>query len=188
MSNHHRQTDISDARQQPARRNRASMGEASLAERRARAALTERRLPQVPAGALPGLTNGAPTRLLTEDERRQRSSYSLPERELKQRSVDALRAELSPEVTEIARRHKLNLIATRTLEVIYRAQKAAGDVYISLSPASIADILNAAPQQGPNKISADQIRDIISALAKLGALNQQAGFGPGTKSALKVNA
>jgi hypothetical protein len=191
-----RSTDFTDAHQQPRRRNRgaaATLGEAGMAERRARGALTEKRLPALRAGGLPGLSNGAPTRLLTEDERRRAASYSIPERELKARSADQLRSEISPEVAEIARRHRLNLIATRVLETIHRAQKASsggqdGRVYISLSPASVADILNAAPEQGPNRISADQVRDLITALTKLGALNQKPGFGPGVATTYSVNA
>jgi hypothetical protein len=193
MSNDQRMTDLSGFGAR--RRNRAATGTAALQETRQRAAITERRLPQVPAGSLPGLSgaNASTTTLLTEDQRRRAASYSIPAAELKCRSADALRAAISPEVAEIARRHRLNLLATRVLETIHRAQKASsggqdGRVYISLSPASVADILNAAPEQGPNRISADQVRDLITALTKLGALNQKPGFGPGVATTYSVNA
>jgi len=181
-----RSTDLSDARQQPRRRNAALQGEAKLAERRVRAAITERRLPDATEGrhALP--VSKSPS-LLTEDQRRQRASYSIPAAEVKQRAVDKLRSEIDTEINEVARRLRLNLLATRTLQIVRNAQKAADDVYVTLTPASIADILNAAPGQGPNKISADQVRVLVEALTKLGALGQQASWFPGVQPRYRVN-
>jgi hypothetical protein len=176
----------------PRRRNRSATGEAGHAERRARAALAEKRLPDATEGRHAVPVSKAPA-LLTEDQRRRAASYSLPERVLKQRAVDALRAEISEPVKEVARRYRLNLLATRVAEQIYRAQRAAGDVYISLSAADIAKTLNSAPQQaGANALTADQVRCIIEALTKLGALGQKPsstfniGFN-GTAPAFKLN-
>jgi hypothetical protein len=187
MSN--RSTDIV-AFGQTRRRNRAALtGEAALAEKRQRAALTEKRLPQVPAGALPGLSgaNSTTTRLLTEDERRRAASYSIPERELKARTADALRAEISEPIKEMAQRLRLNLIATRCLQAVYDRQKAAGGGWTQLSAADIAETLNSHPLQGgANAITPDHVRDLIAALTKLGALDQKPGFGPGVQPQFKV--
>jgi hypothetical protein len=158
----------------PRRRNRAT-GEAALHEQRARADVTSRKLPDAVEHRHRVAVSQSP-RLLTEDERRRAASYTIPEAELKQRAADQMRSEISEPVKEVARRLRLNLLATRTLETIYRAQRAAGDVYISLSPASIADILNSHPQQsGGTPVTAQQVRDLISVLEKLGALNQKPG-------------
>jgi hypothetical protein len=79
------------------------------------------------------------------------------------------------------------LLATRVLETVYRAQRAAGDNWIPLSPASVADVLNSAPQQaGANAITPDMVRDLIAALSKLGALDQRGAFSPGLQPQFKV--
>jgi hypothetical protein len=172
MSN--RSTDIMDFGQQPRRRNRAATGEAALHEMRQRAALTERRLPDATEGRHAVSVSKAPA-LLTEDQRRQRASYTLPAAEMKRRTVEKLRSEIEPAIASLAATHRLTLLAARTVQVVYNRQKAAGGGWTTLSPANVADILNAAPDQGPNKITADQLRDLIESLIKLGVIERRAG-------------
>lgn len=167
-----RSTDIMDARQQPPRRPTII----SESARRQRAAITERRLPQATEGrhALP--VSPSPN-LLSADQRRQRASYTIPEAELKQRTVDALRAEISPEVTEVARRRRLNLLATRALEVIHRAQKMAGDQFVTMPRARIADNLQIAPERA---------QQLLDSLRQIGALDRRDGLA-GQQPRYRVN-
>jgi hypothetical protein len=180
-----RNTDLSDFRSAPRRRNRAALGEAALHEKRVRAAITERKLPDATEHRHRMPLSKSPA-LLNEDQRRQRASYSIPERELKQRSADALRAEISEPIKELAQRLRLNLIATRCLQAVYDRQKASSG-WTQLSAADIAETLNAHPLQGgANAITPDHVRDLIAALTKLGALDQKPGFGPGVQPQFKV--
>jgi hypothetical protein len=175
-------TDICDFRQQPRRRNRAAIGEA-LHEKRKRAAVTARRLPDATEHRHAFPAPSAP--LLNEDQLRRRAAYSLPPAELKARAVEKLRAEISPAVNSLAKSYRLTLLAARVAEQIYRTQKAANG-WTQLSAASIAQALNANPASGPNAITPDMVRDIITALTKLGALNEKPGFGPGVQGSFKV--
>lgn len=160
-----RSTDLLDARQQPRRRS-TQMGEA---ERRTRAAVTERKLPQVPAGAVPGLSQSPD--LLNEDQRRRRASYSLPASVIRQKAVDALRAEISPEINDVARRCRLNLLATRALQVIHTAQKAAGDQFVPMPRSRIAEAIGVEPERALQLL--DGLRQIGAIECRLGLAGEQ---------------
>ncbi len=155
-----RSTDILDARQQP-RRRATAIGEG---ERRQRAAVAARRLPPaVESHSVP--VSSSPT-LLTEDQRRRRASYSLPGAVLRQKTIAALRSELSPEVTDVARRFKLHLLATRALQVVHHAQRTAGGQFIEMPRARVAEALGIAPERAGK---------LIDGLRQIGALETRAG-------------
>ncbi len=137
---------------------------AKEAEQRTRAAIMAKRLPAVPAGSLLGLTGAMPR----EDERRAANSYArqTPE-EARDQRIQERRERLSPEVQEAARRLRLNLIGAECLDIVYRAQRAAGHVHIQVSRAQIATDLDIPPARA---------EQLLTGLHQIGALDVRRGL------------
>jgi hypothetical protein len=134
-----------------------------------RAKRMAQRLPPVPSGAVPAFASGRDLNLRSEDERRLDGTLARRSPEEAHQADIARRLDrLSPEVQASAPDLNLNLLALEALDVIWRAQRAAGDQPVPMPRITIAEALGVDPAYAEK---------LIAGLVAKGALTQVHSLG-----------